>query len=104
MNQNPSCGPCSRHQVRIVGDSKIFIADEQQNLLVWLAKGGRSPVLNGCKGGGCGQCRIKVTGGEYQSKKMSRAHISPAEEAQGIVLACRIFARSDLDIVPMPLD
>lgn len=34
--------------------------------------------------------------GQYDSKRMSRAHISEQDEADGIALACRIFPRSDL--------
>lgn len=63
--------------------------------------GNFAPVLVGCKGGGCGKCKVKVTEGTYSSKKMSRAHITPRDEEQSIVLACRIFPRSDIAIIPL---
>jgi len=55
-------------------------------------------VKVGCRRGGCGLCKVHILKGQYQSRKMSRAHISEAEEAEGYVLACRIFPESDLHI------
>lgn len=52
----------------------------------------------GCRGGGCGVCRVHIVSGDYESKKMSRAHISEADEKKGVVLACRVIPRSDLVI------
>ncbi|WP_221793978.1 2Fe-2S iron-sulfur cluster-binding protein [Oceanobacter mangrovi] len=93
-------GGKSCHQVSISNQGQCTLSgNSQANLLVQLGK--NSPVLVGCKGGGCGKCRIKVTEGTYTSKKMSRAHISPRDEEQSIVLACRIFPRSDLSIIPL---
>jgi len=52
----------------------------------------------GCRRGGCGICRVRVTGGQYRSDVMSRAHISVEDEAQGVVLACCIYPLSDLSL------
>lgn len=54
----------------------------------------RLPV--GCRRGGCGVCRVHVTGGQFRSDVMSRAHVSEADEAAGIVLACCIYPLFDL--------
>jgi hypothetical protein len=44
----------------------------------------------GCRGGGCGVCRVRVLDGAYTTLRMSRqAHVE-ADEAAGVVLACRI--------------
>ncbi|MCY0966326.1 2Fe-2S iron-sulfur cluster-binding protein [Parathalassolituus penaei] len=102
--QNPSAqGQTERrcHQIHVLGRNAAFEAEEHSHVLTGMHKSGQTHVLVGCKGGGCGKCRIKVMDGTYFSKKMSRAHISPREEEQGVVLACRIFARSDLGIVPL---
>jgi ferredoxin len=50
----------------------------------------------GCRRGGCGICRARVISGKYEKDLMSRAHISEADEAAGVVLACAIYARGDL--------
>lgn len=56
------------------------------------------PVRVGCRKGGCGACRIKVTSGDYVTAKMSRDHVTEAEERQGFALACRLTPQSDLEI------
>lgn len=53
-------------------------------------------TMIGCRGGGCGVCRIRVVEGEYHTTPMSREHVSEAEEADGYVLGCCLFPRSDL--------
>jgi len=57
---------------------------------------GRSGIPVGCRGGGCGVCKISVVEGEIHTRKMSRAHISVQEERSKTVLACRTYADSDL--------
>ena len=56
----------------------------------------RLPV--GCRRGGCGICRVRVLSGEYDSGPMSRSCVSAEDEAAGVVLACCIYARSDLSL------
>ena len=72
-----------------------------KSLLHSLAQTGHSPVQVGCKGGGCGVCKVRVVAGDYDSKPMSKAHISDTDKAAGIVLACRIFPTSNLTVLPM---
>lgn len=57
---------------------------------------GRKGIPVGCRGGGCGVCKVQITQGSYAKRVMSRAHISAAEEASGCVLSCRIKPTSDL--------
>jgi len=60
----------------------------------------------GCRGGGCGVCRVRVLEGTYTARRMSRRHVSEADEANGYVLACRIVPTSDITVqcapVPVP--
>ncbi len=56
----------------------------------------RLPV--GCRRGGCGVCRVRVLSGDYRSDVMSRAHVSAEDEAEGVVLACCIYAQSNLSL------
>lgn len=56
----------------------------------------------GCRGGGCGVCRVRVLSGEYDALRMSRKHISEDDLAAGIVLACRIVPRTDLIVECAP--
>ena len=50
----------------------------------------------GCRGGGCGVCRVRVLEGEYHTSPMSREHVSEAEQEAGYALGCCLFPRSDL--------
>jgi ferredoxin len=95
------------HQVTLE-DGDSFRCDESQHLLQGMqAFRPGMPMVQaikvGCRGGGCGVCRIRVLAGDYEAKKMSRKHIPQAEQAEGVVLACRVYPRSDLQIVALPL-
>ena len=68
-------------------------------LLHTLSQSEASPINVGCKGGGCGVCKVRVLEGNYRHKPMSKAHITNEELGQGIVLACRIFPTSDLTVL-----
>lgn len=78
--------------------TEVMIA-EGVTLLAGLEAIGADIVPVGCRGGGCGACRVKVLSGSYESKKMSRAHVSATAEKDGVVLACRTTPHSDLRIV-----
>ncbi len=57
------------------------------------------PIRYGCFGGGCGICKMRIQSGSYTIEKhMSRAHISPLDEQNGIVLLCCIYPLSDLTL------
>ena len=58
----------------------------------------RECIPVGCRGGGCGVCRIRVIDGEYELKKMSRKHVSETEQEQGVALACRVYPLGDMKI------
>ncbi len=61
-----------------------------------------SAIPVGCRGGGCGVCRVEVLAGDYVAKRMSRRHVTEADEAAGYALACRLMAMSDLVVRPAP--
>lgn len=49
-------------------------------------------------GGRGGVCKVQVLGGAYNTRKMSRVCVTEEEEARGVVLACKLFAESDLRV------
>ncbi len=55
-------------------------------------------VPKGCHNGACGLCKVKVHRGDYKKCKMNRKHISCEEESADILLACKTFPRSDMEI------
>ena len=97
-----------RFSVRLADADESFSCTEQQHLLQGMqAFRIGVPLLQvipvGCRGGGCGICRIRILSGEYEARKMSRKHVSEHEQADGVALACRIYPRSDLAIELLPL-
>jgi ferredoxin len=69
--------------------------------MAMVARGVRAiPV--GCRGGGCGVCRVQVVSGDYETRRMSRRHVSEEDEAAGYALACRLIALGDLVVCPAP--
>tara|TARA_B110000503_G_scaffold142379_1_gene238973 strand:+ start:1119 stop:1346 length:228 start_codon:yes stop_codon:yes gene_type:complete len=59
---------------------------------------GKKGIPVGCRSGGCGVCKVQITSGEYQAKKMSRDHVSEQEEENGIALACRVSPLSNIQL------
>jgi ferredoxin len=89
--------------VEVAGGDKVFHCSEDQSLLNAMISAGRCGIKVGCRNGGCGICRVRITDGRYSSKKMTRSRISEGDEAEGIVLACRVFPSSDISLEPLPL-
>ncbi len=86
------------HQINLSKQDESFRCKTSESVLHGMARLGKKGIPLGCRGGGCGVCKIQVLQGDYQRKTMSRSHISPEEERQGCVLACRIYPSSSLDI------
>ena len=93
----------SRCVITETESGKQFRCDVDQHLLQGMTRYGvggsmRECIPVGCRGGGCGVCRIRVIEGEYESKKMSRKHVSEKEQAQSVALACRVYPLGDMRI------
>lgn len=76
-------------------ESGHFEVGADSSLLAGAEKGGSSCIPVGCRGGGCGLCKVRVIEGAYRVKRMSRAHVSEVEAANGYVLACRAYPLTD---------
>ena len=87
-----------KHNVLIVETQETYKCREDEHLLRAMVQTGRKGIPSGCHGGGCGVCKVKVEKGEYNTLAMSRAHVLEQEEREGIVLACRVFPRSDMEL------
>ena len=94
-----------KHLVHIENSGEDYLCAPDQNLLRGMEVLGRRGIPVGCRGGGCGVCKIEILGGEFQTKvmssdhvKMSKSCVSDEELAQGIVLACRAFPRGEVSL------
>jgi ferredoxin len=84
------------HQVTLEETGESFQCSEAESALKALARLGKRGIPVGCRGGGCGVCKVKVLSGEFSQTVMSRAHVSKEDEANQEVLACCIYPRSDV--------
>ncbi|MBT3047589.1 MAG: 2Fe-2S iron-sulfur cluster binding domain-containing protein [Candidatus Thiodiazotropha sp.] len=86
----------TRYEIYVEDREAYFHCGGEQRLLHAMQAQGLGSIPVGCKGGGCGICRIQITRGEYETRKMSRNHVTEEDERQGIVLSCRVMPKSDL--------
>lgn len=84
-----------RYNIRFDNGAHFMCAADSAVTKAMKQAGVRATVI-GCRGGGCGVCRIRVLEGEYRTSPMSRDHISEAEEQAGYALGCCLFPLSDL--------
>lgn len=78
------------HTVTLEDDGRSYRCADTLTLLEGMESLGKKGIPSGCRGGGCGVCKVQVLSGSYTKRVMSREHVSEQEEAQGCVLACRV--------------
>ncbi len=87
------------HSISVLDCENTFACRDGTTVFHALVHKKAGGMINGCRGGGCGVCKIEVLSGDYDvSGVMSRAHVSAEDAAAGTVLACRISPKSDLVI------
>jgi ferredoxin len=86
------------HEVRIEETGECFVCRESETALNALARSGRKGIPLGCRGGGCGICKVEVLAGSFQKRPMSRSHVSEDDEAHNRVLACCIVPQTDIQL------
>ena len=76
---------------------KTFLCSRTEDLLTAARRQGVAiPV--GCRGGGCGMCKIRVTEGMFERGTSSMAVLSEAERRENYGLACKTYPQGDLRI------
>ncbi len=82
--------------VEIEETGESFRCSPQESLLAGMERLGRKGIPVGCRGGGCGVCKIEIIAGTYVKRVMSRDYVSLEDEMAGRVLACRVRPGSDI--------
>jgi len=85
-------------QITIQNTGETFACRMVDNVLKAMEQLRRKGIPVGCRNGGCGVCKVRVIEGHYAKRKMSRAVVSEEEEAQGRLLACKTYPRSDMKV------
>ena len=83
--------PALCFSVAIGNTQERYACRTDQTLLGGMEQLGRKGITVGCRGGGCGVCKVRIESGRTRCERMSRSHISADEEAAGYVLACRAY-------------
>lgn len=86
------------YRIELVNTKDSFTCRDDVDVLRGMERLNYRGIPVGCRGGGCGVCKVTVLSGDYETRKMSRAYVSEEEEQAGTVLACRLYARSDLKL------
>jgi ferredoxin len=86
------------YTVHITNSNEHFRCAPAQSLLGAMEALGLKGIPIGCRGGGCGVCKLRIDSGHVHCATMSRACVSVEEEGRGFVLACRAYPRSDLTV------
>jgi len=86
------------HTITIEDDGSQYRCYDSQSLLEGMETLGKKGIPVGCRGGGCGVCKVQVLSGSFTKRVMSREHISASEEADACVLACRIKPTSSFTL------
>jgi ferredoxin len=87
------------YQISIKDSDDAFKCAADKNVLRAMEQLGRKGIPIGCRGGGCGICRVQVLGtGKYRTGKMSREQVPVEDEEKGICLACKLIPEGDLQL------
>lgn len=84
--------------VLIEETGETFRCSPAESLLVGMERLGKKGIPVGCRGGGCGVCKVEITAGTYVKRVMSREYVSVEDEAADRVLACRVRPTSDISL------
>lgn len=86
------------HRVLEQVSGEVIDVRPGESLLGAMERQGRRCIPVGCRGGGCGLCKVRVVAGRFDHGLMSRRHVGAAERRDGLALACRLFPLSDAEI------
>lgn len=88
----------AHYTITIEETGETYRCSDQETLLVGMEKLGKKGIPVGCRGGGCGVCKIEVVKGSFTKRRMSREYVSEEDEAANKVLACRVRPSSDITL------
>jgi ferredoxin len=84
------------HQIAIENTQETYLCPPSLDLLRSMERLGRKGIPVGCRGGGCGICKVQILCGSWHCEKMSTSVLTQDEQRQGIVLACCCYPRSPI--------
>ena len=86
------------HTVIIDNTGESFRCAEDVHVLAAMEHACCHGIPVGCRNGGCGACKVRISSGRFETRKMNRAVVSAADEADGCALACKTYPRGDITV------
>ena len=90
-------------RVRLVNSNVILEAAPDEPLLETALRASLN-LPHSCRGGNCGACRARLLAGEIHYPNGPPLGLSAAETAEGFVLLCQAYPRSDLTLETLTRD
>ena len=87
-----------RYRVHIENSGEDFVCPTEQSLLRGMEVLGRRGIPVGCRGGGCGVCKVEILDGEFRTRAMSCDHVDDDDRNHRRLLACRVYPSGDLSV------
>src|SRR5215468_1244766 len=85
------------HRITLSPPGDTVPCDPDETVLAAIIRAGAS-IRFGCRGGGCGVCKIRVLSGSIDHGRCSTAVLTDEEKAGGWALSCQARAQGDLTI------
>ena len=90
------------HRVAL-GDERELRCSPGQDVLNAAIKAGVTWLPVGCRGGGCGVCRVIIRSGTYETGKMNKRLVTSEDASCVFALACKLYPTSDLEVELAPV-
>lgn len=91
------------HRVALLDGERVLQCSAGQDVLNAAIRAGVNWLPVGCRGGGCGVCRVLVRSGSYETGKMNKRLIASDDASRVLALACKLYPTSDLELELAPV-
>jgi CDP-4-dehydro-6-deoxyglucose reductase, E3 len=86
-----------RYTIRFDPPGDTVTCGEGETVLAAIMRSG-AKVMFGCRGGGCGTCKMRLISGRVDHGRCSVAVLPEAEREEGAFLSCQARPLSDLNV------
>ena len=90
----PAVGPCT---ITLSPNGVTVVCRRDETVLGAILRSGATVVF-GCRGGGCGACKMRLTSGSVEHGRCSAAVLPEEEKAGGSFLSCQARPLGDLTV------
>ena len=94
----PTGGP---HEIRLRPVGEAVVCDPEETVLSAILRSGASVVF-GCRGGGCGTCKMRLISGAVEHGRCSAAVLPEDERRSGAFLSCQARPTGDVTVELTP--